>query len=151
MVGKIKHVRQKLHQEAVKPDRANSLTHPPSLPQTLEKAPKPVLDPHKTTSPLLESKRNDGSKDNKQVWVWKINFYREVVQRTRTLWLETHQEKLYLKCRTRVHSKIMQFHFVSLIGSCTHPVKHKLRCFTYRRGLLVCAPLEWHNTRLSFG
>ncbi|XP_029922625.1 ribosome biogenesis protein SLX9 homolog [Myripristis murdjan] len=66
MVGKIKHVRQKLHQEAVKPDRANSLTHPPLVPQTLEKAPKPVPDPHKTTSPLLESKRNDGSKDNKQ-------------------------------------------------------------------------------------
>ncbi|XP_071758225.1 ribosome biogenesis protein SLX9 homolog [Centroberyx gerrardi] len=67
MVGKIKHVRQKLHQEAVKLDRPSSLTQPTLLPQTSEKAPKPALDLNKISRfPPLESRKNDDSKDNKQ-------------------------------------------------------------------------------------
>ncbi|XP_071384404.1 ribosome biogenesis protein SLX9 homolog [Centroberyx affinis] len=66
MVGKIKHVRQKLHQEAVKLDRPGSLPQPP---QTSEKAPKPALDltlNKISRFPPLESRKNDDSKDNKQ-------------------------------------------------------------------------------------
>ncbi|KAM4601640.1 ribosome biogenesis protein SLX9 homolog [Polymixia lowei] len=70
MVGKIKHVRQKLHQEAVKLDAVSSSI----LSQTWGKAPKPasetpsgsVFDLNETNRPQLEINNNADSKDNKQ-------------------------------------------------------------------------------------
>ncbi|XP_023282852.1 protein FAM207A [Seriola lalandi dorsalis] len=53
MVGKIKHVRQKLHQEAVKLERPSS----PSAPSGSVLSPVPVL--HSVTPPCLESKQRD--------------------------------------------------------------------------------------------
>ncbi|XP_041637475.1 protein FAM207A isoform X2 [Cheilinus undulatus] len=67
MVGKIKHVRQKIHQEAVKLDKPSSITHSPaneSLSPGLEKPPAAsffFLKP-----PLLENKKNDIQADVKQ-------------------------------------------------------------------------------------
>uniref|UniRef100_A0A4W6C7E0 Uncharacterized protein n=1 Tax=Lates calcarifer TaxID=8187 RepID=A0A4W6C7E0_LATCA len=59
MVGKIKHVRQKLHQELLKLDRPSSLTAPPAsrLPPRLEKP--SVLDLHSFTPAPLENKQRD--------------------------------------------------------------------------------------------
>ncbi|KAM3585655.1 uncharacterized protein V6R79_023638 [Siganus canaliculatus] len=66
MVGKIKHVRQKIHQEAVKLDRPSSLIQPPVsvLAPSLEKP--PALGPH-SSSPPLGKEKSDASKDAKQV------------------------------------------------------------------------------------
>ncbi len=66
MVGKIKHVRQKIHQEAVKLDRPSSLTEPPDsvLSQSLEKP--PSLGLHTINPPLVENKI-DAAKNVKQV------------------------------------------------------------------------------------
>lgn len=66
MVGKIKHVRQKIHQEAVKLDRPGSLTQPPgtALPQSLLKP--PVLGLHTISPPLLEKEKHDSSNNVKQ-------------------------------------------------------------------------------------
>lgn len=65
MVGKIKHVRQKIHQAAVKFDRPSSLTKPSDsvLSQSLEKP--PVLGLHTVNPSLLENK-SDASKNAKQ-------------------------------------------------------------------------------------
>ena len=67
MVGKIKHVRQKIHQEAVKLDRPGSLTQSPgtALPQSLLKP--PVLGLHTISPPLLEKEKHDSSNNVKQV------------------------------------------------------------------------------------
>lgn len=67
MVGKIKHVRQKIHQEAVKLDRPESLAQPPdsALCLSLEKPPAPGL--HTISAPLLENNRSDASVNVKQV------------------------------------------------------------------------------------
>lgn len=67
MVGKIKHVRQKIHQEAVKLDRPSSLTQPPdtALPQSLLKP--PVLGLHTISPPLLEKEKQDSWNNVKQV------------------------------------------------------------------------------------
>ncbi|XP_044043991.1 protein FAM207A isoform X1 [Siniperca chuatsi] len=66
MVGKIKHVRQKIHQEAVKLDRPSILTQPPDsvLSQSLEKP--PALGLHTISPPLLENNKSDASKNVKQ-------------------------------------------------------------------------------------
>ncbi|XP_076579157.1 ribosome biogenesis protein SLX9 homolog [Chaetodon auriga] len=66
MVGKIKHVRQKIHQQAVKLDRPSSLTQPSDsvLSQSLVKP--PALGPHTIGPPLLD-KKSDASKNVKQV------------------------------------------------------------------------------------
>lgn len=62
MVGKIKHVRQKLHQEAVKLDRPTGLTQPPGSgsSHSLEEP------PHKTTPTPLDDK-SDSTKHATQV------------------------------------------------------------------------------------
>ncbi|XP_040038833.1 ribosome biogenesis protein SLX9 homolog [Gasterosteus aculeatus] len=66
MVGKIKHVRQKLHQEAVRLERPSSLSQRPGsgLPQSLEKPPASEL--HKTSAPILENKKTESSTDAAQ-------------------------------------------------------------------------------------
>ncbi|XP_073351523.1 ribosome biogenesis protein SLX9 homolog [Pagrus major] len=66
MVGKIKHVRQKIHQEAVKLDRPSSLTQPPDsvFPQSLLKP--PVLGLHTISPPHLENEKQDASNNVKQ-------------------------------------------------------------------------------------
>uniref|UniRef100_UPI0037E87284 ribosome biogenesis protein SLX9 homolog n=1 Tax=Semicossyphus pulcher TaxID=241346 RepID=UPI0037E87284 len=67
MVGKIKHVRQKIHQEAVKLDRPSSLTQLPgsvSLSPGLEKPPAASFLTIKP--PLLEIKKSDTSTNVKQ-------------------------------------------------------------------------------------
>ena len=70
MVGKIKHVRQKIHQEAVKLDRPSDLAHTPGsvVPsaQSSEKPP-PALGLPITTSPLLENNTSDASRNVKKV------------------------------------------------------------------------------------
>ncbi|KAM9334080.1 ribosome biogenesis protein SLX9 homolog [Symphorus nematophorus] len=70
MVGKIKHVRQKIHQEAVRLDRPSSLARTPGsvspLPQSLEEPP-PALGLHSVSPPLLENNKSDASKNVKQV------------------------------------------------------------------------------------
>ncbi|KAE8278726.1 hypothetical protein D5F01_LYC23645 [Larimichthys crocea] len=68
MVGKIKHVRQKIHQEAVKLDRPSGLTPLPdsALPPSLEKPPAPGLHTHTISPPLLGSKKSDASNNVKQ-------------------------------------------------------------------------------------
>uniref|UniRef100_A0A3Q3W2L6 Uncharacterized protein n=1 Tax=Mola mola TaxID=94237 RepID=A0A3Q3W2L6_MOLML len=61
MVGKIKHVRQRLHQEAVKLDRLSSLAQPPgsALPRDVEN---PVVSGRLTRSPpLVENEKTDSS------------------------------------------------------------------------------------------
>lgn len=62
MVGKIKHVRQKIHQEAVKLDRPSSLTQPLDSvsSQSLEKPPASGL--HTISPPLLENQKSDAPK-----------------------------------------------------------------------------------------
>lgn len=64
MVGKIKHVRQKIHQEAVKFDRPSSLTQPLDsvLTQSLEKPPASGLHTITLTPPLLENQKSDAPK-----------------------------------------------------------------------------------------
>lgn len=59
MVGKIKHVRQKIHQEAVKLDRPDSLTQPldPVLSESLLKP--PASGPNTISPPLLDSQKTD--------------------------------------------------------------------------------------------
>lgn len=66
MVGKIKHIRQKIHQQAVKLDRPSSLTQPPdsALPPSLEK---PLASGRHTRSPPLVENESDASKDAKKV------------------------------------------------------------------------------------
>lgn len=62
MVGKIKHVRQKIHQEAVKLDRPSSLTQPPDpvLPRSLAK---PLgLGRHTRSPPLVENEKSENVK-----------------------------------------------------------------------------------------
>ncbi|XP_060888414.1 protein FAM207A [Labrus mixtus] len=67
MVGKIKHVRQKIHQEAVKLDRPSSLTHTPGS-EALSAGPEkpPAASFFSIKPPLLENKRSDTSTDVKQ-------------------------------------------------------------------------------------
>lgn len=64
MVGKIKHVRQKLHQAAVKLDTRGSFTESAgSVPSTAEMP--PALELHNTTPPVLKTKRDKQvSRDN---------------------------------------------------------------------------------------
>ncbi|XP_035533886.1 protein FAM207A [Morone saxatilis] len=66
MVGKIKHVRQKIHQEAVKLDRPSSLTQPhdSALSRSLEQP--PPLGLHTISPPLLGNNKSDASKNVKQ-------------------------------------------------------------------------------------
>lgn len=54
MVGKIKHVRQKLHQAAVKSDGASGLSASNASGPTAEK--NPVLAPQSFKPPLLDTK-----------------------------------------------------------------------------------------------
>ncbi|KAI9525943.1 hypothetical protein NQZ68_002491 [Dissostichus eleginoides] len=56
MVGKIKHVRQKLHQEAVKL-HPQSVLSPPSL--AVERPAAAAAEPHKTSTPLLGNNKNN--------------------------------------------------------------------------------------------
>ncbi|KAM3857246.1 ribosome biogenesis protein SLX9 homolog [Diretmus argenteus] len=63
MVGKIKRVRQKLHQAAV---RVDGPPCSPAEPRTLEKAPKAAAELNKISGLLLESRKNDAPKDNRQ-------------------------------------------------------------------------------------
>lgn len=63
MVGKIKHVRQKLHQEAVRLDSSSS-SKQPSGSQTDNP---PVLEIHKIHSLPVENKNNDALKSTEQV------------------------------------------------------------------------------------
>ncbi|KAK9523793.1 hypothetical protein VZT92_017686 [Zoarces viviparus] len=66
MVGKIKHVRQKLHQEAVRLDRPGSLTQTPgsAFPPGLEKP--PASEVHKTSAPCLGNTKSNPSTNNEQ-------------------------------------------------------------------------------------
>lgn len=66
MVGKIKHVRQKLHQQAVKLDRPHSLTQTPdsASAHSLEKPPASEL--HNTSPPHVDNNKSDASKHVKQ-------------------------------------------------------------------------------------
>lgn len=68
MVGKIKHVRQKLHQEAVKLDRPGSLSQSPGsgLPSSSEKPPVPV-EPHRISPAHVENNTSDAPKQVKQI------------------------------------------------------------------------------------
>nr|XP_046238504.1 protein FAM207A [Scatophagus argus] len=68
MVGKIKHIRQKIHQKAVKLDRPSGLTQLPDTvsPQSLEKPPA-SFGRHTIRPPLLENEKSDTSKSVKQV------------------------------------------------------------------------------------
>ncbi|XP_068446453.1 ribosome biogenesis protein SLX9 homolog [Clinocottus analis] len=80
MVGKIKHVRQKLHQEAVRLERPGRLTQSPGR---LTQSPGSALPPgpeqpaaselHKTSAPLLENQKSDSSTEAKQP-VGEISF-----------------------------------------------------------------------------
>ncbi|XP_008288263.1 protein FAM207A-like [Stegastes partitus] len=64
MVGKIKHVRQKLHQEAVKLDRPGSLSQSPGseLPSSSDKPPV-----HRISPAHVENNTSDASKHGKQI------------------------------------------------------------------------------------
>lgn len=66
MVGKIKHVRQKLHQEAVRLERPGRLTPTPgsALPPGPEQPAASEL--HKTSAPLLQNQKSDSSTGAKQ-------------------------------------------------------------------------------------
>ncbi|XP_039979065.1 protein FAM207A isoform X2 [Xiphias gladius] len=59
MVGKIKHVRQKLHQEAVKLDRSSSLKVATGSVLSLRVETPPVLDLHSGTPPLLVNNKGE--------------------------------------------------------------------------------------------
>lgn len=66
MVGKIKHVRQKLHQEAVRLERPSSLAQPPgaALPRDVDK---PVVSGRLSPSPPPVDSKTDASKNVKKV------------------------------------------------------------------------------------
>lgn len=57
MVGKIKHVRQKLHQAAVKLDRRGSFTVSTGSVFSTAEMP-PILELHNITPPVLNTKRD---------------------------------------------------------------------------------------------
>ncbi|XP_028254349.1 ribosome biogenesis protein SLX9 homolog [Parambassis ranga] len=62
MVGKIKHVRQKLHQEAVKLDRPDSLTQLPGSAVSLSLQTPPCLEVQRISVPAVENKGDTSAK-----------------------------------------------------------------------------------------
>lgn len=116
MVGKIKHVRQKIHHEAVKLARPSGVSQPPDsgLPLSLEK---PLVFGRHTTSPSLavEHGNSDASKNAKKVRENCLAKYCSHVW-SNINYVKSSSFELGLKCAGCLNGEIIVLHITEKYG-----------------------------------